>query len=89
MTITNKELKRLAIKYWRDLQYEDFDSIKYLVGELVDLIDLEQTDQVKLTELVEQLEDHADEDCEPTTEPKAVVGVTNAKDFFNNMLGGK
>lgn len=89
MIITNKELKRLTIKYWRDLQYEDFDSIKYLVGELVDLINLEQTDQTKLAELVEQLEDHADEDWESTTDPKLVVGTTNAKDFFDSMLADK
>lgn len=58
MTITNTELKKLTIHYWRALQHEDFDAIKYLVSELVDLIDLEKTDQTKLADLVEQLEDN-------------------------------
>ena len=87
MTVTNEELKQLAIKFWRDLQYEDFDAIQYLVNDLVDLIDFERVDQEKLAELVEQLEDHADEDCEPASEPKAVAQTTSVDDMIKSLFG--
>lgn len=88
MNITNKQLKQLSIQFARELQHEDFDAIKYLIGELVDLIDLKNTDQTKLADLVEQLEDLFDE-SKITTEPRVVAQTTTVDDMINKLFGDR